>query len=359
MQGMNTIQGNLASLARDLENAQKKASRGRTDDSNLQEAQSQWESQAPYVFEQLQALDENRVNHLRDALTQLETHEMDRLERSRLAAEGALNALLNVDTTEEISTFVARTSEGISNAPNVSSPARRSTRPTTSGAGSSYGRPDGPPSSSTRATPPTETLYQSIANRQSNVSGLPEDAVSPLPEPKKSRLGGLRRLGTVMTRRGKDKDKPLERTVSSEDKKSKRQSRFPLGRGSSANMQQIPSPNMSITDLPITPVPEPTVNQPEHILAAQRPSITDVHDSQEASGVEGPVMAPQQAPPNTAFHAPREPPQEAPPVNGFQAHQESSVPNGFPTQRGPTIEPVAQPAPALLQPVSLSTAYLE
>lgn len=120
MQAMSTIQGNLASVGKDLEIAQKRiekvkggkssATKVSNATSDVQNAAQQWESQAPYVFERLQALDENRVNHLRDVLTQFQTHEIDQVEKTRIAAEGCLNALLNVDTADEISTFAARMS---------------------------------------------------------------------------------------------------------------------------------------------------------------------------------------------------------------------------------------------------------
>lgn len=120
MQAMSTVQGNLASLCRDLETTQKKAEKTKSGKpwasktaNATSDALQQWESQAPYVFERLQALDENRVNHLRDVLTQLQTHELDQIEKCRVAAENCLNALLNVDTTDEISTFVARYSGGV------------------------------------------------------------------------------------------------------------------------------------------------------------------------------------------------------------------------------------------------------
>ena len=130
MQGLSTIQGNLGAVAREVEDAQKKVeklrSRGGKADatkvsnatSDLQVASQQWDSQAPYVFEQLQALDESRVNHLRDVLTQLQTHEVDSLGQCRIAAESTLNIILNVSTAEEISSFVART-EGSSYAPTL------------------------------------------------------------------------------------------------------------------------------------------------------------------------------------------------------------------------------------------------
>lgn len=121
IQAMSTIQGNLASIARDLETAQKrleKVKSGKSStktanaSSDVDAASQQWGSQAPYVFERLQVLDVNRVNHLRDALTQLQTYEVDQVERNRISAERCLHALLNIDAAEEVSTFVAKTSLG-------------------------------------------------------------------------------------------------------------------------------------------------------------------------------------------------------------------------------------------------------
>ena len=126
MQGMSTIQGNLAALARDVESAEKKTdklksgkSSGKalsnkvaTATSDYELAVQQWESQAPYVYEQLQALDEGRVNHLRDVLTQLQTHELDSVTKSRASAETCLNLLLSVNTSDEISAFVAISCSG-------------------------------------------------------------------------------------------------------------------------------------------------------------------------------------------------------------------------------------------------------
>ena len=127
MQGINTIQGNLAAVAKKLDGAQKKAQKlagGKSNANKVANATSDvdvanqaWESQAPYVFEQLQALDESRVNHLRDVLTQFETHEVDLVERNRITAESCLNALLNVNTADEISTFVARNAGGDQSVP--------------------------------------------------------------------------------------------------------------------------------------------------------------------------------------------------------------------------------------------------
>jgi F-BAR domain only protein len=119
MQGISTVQGNLAAIAKEFDSAQKKAdklkdktgkhssARAANASSSVDDANQQWETQAPYVFEQLQSLDESRLNHLRDVLTQFQTHEVDSIEQNRKPAELCLNALLNVETADEIKTFAA------------------------------------------------------------------------------------------------------------------------------------------------------------------------------------------------------------------------------------------------------------
>lgn len=123
MQAISTMQGNLASLAKDMEGAQKKSDKlkdkgakaaGKVANatSEVENATAQWESQAPFVFEKLQAVDESRLNHLRDVLTQFQTHEVDQVERNRVTAEECLNTLLNVETADEIASFAARATGG-------------------------------------------------------------------------------------------------------------------------------------------------------------------------------------------------------------------------------------------------------
>ncbi|OCK78258.1 hypothetical protein K432DRAFT_332433 [Lepidopterella palustris CBS 459.81] len=124
MQAMSTISGNLSAMAKEIDNARKKADRLKdkgakaaagkvaTATSDVENATSQWDSQAPYVFEKLQAVDESRLNHLRDALTQFQTHEVDQVERNRVNAEETLNVLLNVETVDEIKTFSLKTVSG-------------------------------------------------------------------------------------------------------------------------------------------------------------------------------------------------------------------------------------------------------
>jgi F-BAR domain only protein len=124
MQAMSTISGNLAAMAKEIDNTRKKADKlkdkgakaaaGKVANatSDMENATSQWDSQAPYVFEKLQAVDESRLNHLRDVLTQFQTHEVDQVERNRISAEETLNVLLNVETADEIKTFSLKTQSG-------------------------------------------------------------------------------------------------------------------------------------------------------------------------------------------------------------------------------------------------------
>lgn len=121
---MSTISGNLASMAREIDTSKKKAEKLREKGAKakasavagavaeVENATLQWESQAPYVFEKLQAVDESRLNHLRDALTQFQTHEVDQVERNRISAEETLNALLNIETADEIQTWSLKTRSG-------------------------------------------------------------------------------------------------------------------------------------------------------------------------------------------------------------------------------------------------------
>ncbi|RKF56663.1 putative saff domain-containing protein [Erysiphe neolycopersici] len=109
-----TMRGNLSSLARELEDAQNKNDRlirkgGKASvhrveaaSNRHQAAKQQWDLQAAFVFESLQALDERRVNHLRDILTQYQTHEADHIQLNREAVESTLKFLIEISTETEI-----------------------------------------------------------------------------------------------------------------------------------------------------------------------------------------------------------------------------------------------------------------
>ena len=173
MKAITSIQGNIISIAKDVDSAHKKASKlniGKSNSnkvanatSDVETANLEWDSQAPYAFETLQALDESRVNHLRDVLTQLETHEVDQVERSRVTAEACLNALLNIDTSEEISTFVARTSAGLSAAP----PPERESRGSDSATYSRSTVADRPTWGSTPSRPSARRLDEGTSDKPS------------------------------------------------------------------------------------------------------------------------------------------------------------------------------------------------
>lgn len=121
---MQTMSSNLSTIAKELEDAKEKseklskkggkASALKVDaaTARLESASSQWESQAPFILETLQALDEQRCNHLRDVLTQLETHEVDQSDRLRAAANDALATILEADTAKEVENFVSRVTAG-------------------------------------------------------------------------------------------------------------------------------------------------------------------------------------------------------------------------------------------------------
>lgn len=124
VQNMHTMSTNLATMARELDDAKDKveklsrkggkASALKVDaaTARLESASSQWESQAPFILETLQALDEQRCNHLRDVLTQLQTHDVEQSERLRAAATDALATILEADTTMEVENFANRVTGG-------------------------------------------------------------------------------------------------------------------------------------------------------------------------------------------------------------------------------------------------------
>ena len=307
MQGISTIQGNLAAVAKDLDGAQKKAQKlaaGKSNTNKVANATSDvdaanqaWESQAPFVFEQLQALDESRVNHLRDVLTQFETHEVDLVERNRITAESCLNALLNVNTADEISNFAARNAGADQNVP------RRlaSRSATTSG---STADPNSAPIPAAATSPPVLTPSRE-RSRQDDERPSPFSAASragtsmcsptqfkrmtniliaPAPPPK-SGFGGLRRLGTVLGGRSNKGAKAMDQVPSPE--KRSRTMKNPLRRGTSShhNMEAIPSPPSSSTNLPSLPQHEaPSIQAAPSQSTERRRSQERQHSNDQSNG---------------------------------------------------------------------------
>lgn len=189
IQAMSTISGNLAAMSREIDTTKKKAEKLREKGAkakasavasavaDVENATLQWESQAPYVFEKLQAVDESRLNHLRDVLTQFQTHEVDQVERNRISAEETLNVLLNIETADEIQTWALRMRSGEKPPP--------ASRKGSSAATPSRNLAPPPP------MPPPPSIHAD--DDQSQKSGS-------VPETKHS-SNPLKRFGTVLNRR--------------------------------------------------------------------------------------------------------------------------------------------------------------
>lgn len=187
---MSNMQGNLSHIARDVDRAKQKLERlqSKGDSGKIASAtgeyentQGQWDSQAPYVFESLQAVDEARWNQLRDVLTQFQTHEIDQVEKHRISAEQVLNVLLSVETADEVKAFALNVAE----------------RP----AAQASSTPSMPPPPSRSAT-----VASSLGRTTSHASEEVDGTIAPLPEKKeKGAFKGLKRLGTVMGRRRESK----------------------------------------------------------------------------------------------------------------------------------------------------------
>jgi hypothetical protein len=176
MSGIATIQGNLGNMAKELEDAQDKfeklnkkggkasAQKVESATSKLQTATQQWASQSPFVFERLQALDESRMNHLRDVLTQYETHEADQVERNRITVEQTLRSLLEIDSSQEIKNWSQATVAG--------RPITERTARQLSNAGSSTGGSFG---AAVGATPPPQTPRSTNTDNASEHSGRQDE----------------------------------------------------------------------------------------------------------------------------------------------------------------------------------------
>lgn len=176
-QNMTNIANNLATMARELDDARSqsdkltkkggKASTQKVDlaSSKLESATQQWESQSPFIFETLQVLDESRVNLLRDLLTQLETHESDRAQRGSDIAVETLAQMLEISTEREVQSFVQKVTAGKSSLP----PSRTATRRSTTHMSQNSASGTSAPSTPNPSQPPPEddaSEHNSIPNNE-------------------------------------------------------------------------------------------------------------------------------------------------------------------------------------------------
>ncbi|KAG5984457.1 hypothetical protein E4U55_004677 [Claviceps digitariae] len=183
---MHEMSSNLSALARKIEKPGKKDNRVAN--------QQEWESTAPYIFEKLQEVDESRVNHLRDILTQYQTHEADQAERVRGIAGQTLAIVVEVKTEDEIRDFASSTVAALPPPPTRSS-ARRSSTP---GRTPSFDQPL--PLTNTDMLHPSTSNRPATGGPDSQQSQHEDDGHSqpPSEQPKESKL---RRLGTLFGRR--------------------------------------------------------------------------------------------------------------------------------------------------------------
>lgn len=273
IQAMDNISGNLSATAKEIDTAQKKMVKlkdkgGKAKASSVadaaqevEKAEMSWESSAPFVFEQLQAIDESRLNHLRDVLTQFQTHEVDQVERSRVTAEETLNALLNIETADEIQTWALRMRSG--DLP----PVTRKMSNT------------GTPSRSLAPPPMTPTQNQADDDR-SQKSGSVKEKHSSNP---------LKRFGTVLGRR-RQSAHPYGRASSPERKSSSNLgSAFGgFGKGKSKDRDAPGTsdrPSSPLRRLPETPQSPEPLESPNHsrLPSTDTPNGTNTEEATDLS----------------------------------------------------------------------------
>lgn len=175
---MTNISNNLTVMARELDEARDrsdkltkkggKASTQKVDaaSSKLESATQQWESQAPFIFETLQVLDESRVNMLRDLLTQWQTHESDRAQRGTDIAVETLAMMLEISTEREVQAFVNKVTAGKAQLP---PPSRTTTRrSTTHMSQNSASQPSVPSTPNPASQPPDDDVseHNSLPNNE-------------------------------------------------------------------------------------------------------------------------------------------------------------------------------------------------
>ncbi|KAI5364296.1 putative FCH domain, AH/BAR domain superfamily, Mu domain-containing protein [Septoria linicola] len=267
LQAMPTIQGNLSHIAKEIDKAQKTtdklSGKGESADatkvanasSDLDNARAQWLSQAPYVFENLQALDEARVNQLRDTLTQFVTLDVDQNEKSRGAAEQALNVLLNVETADEIKTFALKA------AARRPSEARPSNRASMFVGSSASGR-----GGSSGGLQPIQSIPDDAASHTSGSAPEPQ---------KKGAFKGLKRLGTVMSRRGNKQSQQLASTDESPERKPKSSPFGRLGRNKNSYSLEPPQEEAESSERPQSPL-----RRGSEVLEAPRTQGSTISSSQ-------------------------------------------------------------------------------
>ncbi|CAN6674642.1 hypothetical protein TRVA0_059S00386 [Trichomonascus vanleenenianus] len=114
-QDVKQLQEGLTQLARQLVHAEEKLQHQRGNEEHqiqLAESRSSWESQAPYLTEQLEVVDEARLVLVKDSLTRMQTLEVDRAQGSIKEAEKSLNSILSFEPYEDMNSFASKVASG-------------------------------------------------------------------------------------------------------------------------------------------------------------------------------------------------------------------------------------------------------
>ncbi|KAK6331522.1 hypothetical protein TWF730_004601 [Orbilia blumenaviensis] len=245
------MEGNLNSLAKSIDTSEniveklkKKGKRAEPSkvaeaNSGLKEAQTSWESQSPFIFEQLQVVDEARITHLRESLTRMQTLELDQMDHHKTLMEATVQSLLDVNTMDEIKAFAHRVCGN-------KAPASIGSRPPSQRA---------PPAIQT----PSIVTDDSISVQS---SGSAEKASHGLG-------GGLRRLGTVLKGRRNSSMFPYQNQSPVEHRTSNdRLGSFSKGTSFGPHSPSTSAHNLSVPAAEAGPAPR---EQPERLDTSVSP----------------------------------------------------------------------------------------
>lgn len=355
-QNMHNISSNLGIMAKDLEDAQdklerlnrkgNKASIPKVDaaTAKLESATQRWESQAPFILETLQALDESRANQLHDLLTLYQTHEAEQARHAQDNAAEALAAMLEISTEKEIHDFAQRATAGKPPAPSWSA-TRRASMAIPPAAGLLTSGP--PPPLPTGATISTTSSGLPLA---ASSQALPDDDASehnsaPVEAKPESKL---RRLGTMFGGRRRQSMHvsfgqlaPQKTGPSAFGRLGSSHGRGPSPRPSTGNLRQDAARLSSLAETPDQPRRDASAageSQPSHegtngVDAAHEKPVDDAAAAAFAGGVNnthGPDLS--DVPP---------PPGPPPEQQGEGAAAPAKDSEGF-TVRAPINDPISE-----------------
>lgn len=121
---MKNLETNLSAIAKTVDSAEERAEKLRKRGqkakpqqvaeaaTSVSNAHAEWDSQAPFVFEKLEVADEARCNNLKDALTRLQTLELDQAQSTMQAAEATLSIMLDITASDETKGFANKATLG-------------------------------------------------------------------------------------------------------------------------------------------------------------------------------------------------------------------------------------------------------